>query len=294
MDDMLRQRRFWVIIVIGLILGPLIAWLTGPGRSPLSFLSGQDQTWRSVESRGVWRVGMDPSFPPFQSLDDEGRPVGYDVDLAREMAATWGVEAEIVAIGFDSLLDALQTGKIDSVISALPYDPRETKDFRFSEPYFEAGVRLAVPAGSTITSVEDLAGRNLAVEWGSSGDMLGRQLQRDGIAVTLAPYSAPDEVIAALAADSAEVDAEVDAALVDNITLREAQGRGAAVDAVGPPLESSPYVIASPYRAPEMAAQINAALAELNENGQLAELEARWFGRGPHDTAPTTSESASE
>ena len=271
---MLRQRRFWVIIMIGLILGPLVAWLTGPGRSPLSFLPGQDQTWRAVESRGVWRVGMDPSFPPFQSLDDEGRPVGYDVDLAREMAATWGVEAEIVAVGFDSLLDALQTGKIDGVISALPYDPRETKDFRFSEPYFEAGVRLAVPTGSAITGIEELAGRNLAVEWGSSGDMLGRQLQREGIAVTLAPYPAPDEVIAALAASSAEVDAEVDAALVDNITLREAQGQGAAIVAIGPPLESSPYVIASPYRAPEMAARINAALAELNESGRLAELEA--------------------
>jgi ABC-type amino acid transport substrate-binding protein len=285
MDDMLRQRRFWIIIVLGLLLGPLVAWLTAPGRSPLGFLAGQDQTWRTVESRGVWRVGMDPSFPPFQSLNEEGVPVGFDVDLARAMAETWGVEAEIVAIGFDSLLDALQTGKIDSVVSALPYDPRETKDFRFSEPYFEAGVRLAIPMGSSIAGPDDLADRTLAVEWGSSGDMLGRQLQREGISLTLAPYPAPDEVISALVAGADGVEA----ALVDNITLREAQGQGAHVTAVGPPLEGSPYVIASPYRAHEMAAQINAALAVLDENGRLNELEARWFGPRPTASAEDSS-----
>ena len=241
---------------------------------------------------------MDPSFPPFESLDEAGRPVGYDVDLVHAMAETWGVEAEIVAIGFDSLLDALQTGQIDSVVSALPYDPRETKDFRFSEPYFEGGVRLAVPALSPITEPEDLHGRTLAVEWGSSGDMIGRQLQRQGIAVTLAPYPAPDEVIAALLrapADNGAVDAAVDAvddgvvdaALVDNITLRAAQGDGAHLLAVGAPLESNPYVIASPYRAPQMAARINAALAELQAGGRLSELEATWFGPLPPELAAT-------
>ena len=277
MDRMLRERRFWIIIVVGAVLGILIAWLTGPGRGPLVILPGQDATWRTVQSRGIWRVGMDPSFPPFETLDAAGQPVGYDVDLAHALADHWGVEAEIVAIGFDSLLDALQTGQVDAVVSALPYDPRETKDFRFSSPYFEAGVRLATRMESAIAGVKDLNGRTLAVEWGSSGDMLGRQLQREGIDLSLAQYPTPEEVVGALN----EGRDAVDAALVDNVTLREAQGKGALVAAVGPPLESAPYVIASPYRAPQMAANIESALAALTASGELTELEARWFGSAP-------------
>ena len=50
-------------------------------------------------------------------LDEAGEPVGYDVDLARAIAAEWGMDVEIVALGFDSLLDAVAAGKVDSVVS---------------------------------------------------------------------------------------------------------------------------------------------------------------------------------
>ena len=66
-------------------------------------LSQKDATWLAMEQRGTWRVGMDPSFPPFELLDAEGRPVGYDVDLAREIAGQWGLELEIVAVGVRQL-----------------------------------------------------------------------------------------------------------------------------------------------------------------------------------------------
>src|SRR5690606_37665238 len=95
-------------------------------------------------SRGTWRVGLDPSFPPFEMLDANGQIIGFDVALAQELAALWGLEVEFVSIGFDSLLDAVRTGQVDSVVSAYPYDPRLTRDVRFSTPYFEAGIRLAI------------------------------------------------------------------------------------------------------------------------------------------------------
>ncbi len=94
------------------------------------------------------------------------------------MAAAWGVQVEIVPIGFDSLLDVLQAGQIDSVVSALPYDERMTKDIAYSTPYFEAGIRLMVRADSTLAGAEQLTNQTVAVEWGSMGDMIGRRLQR--------------------------------------------------------------------------------------------------------------------
>ncbi|MEZ4714782.1 MAG: transporter substrate-binding domain-containing protein [Caldilineaceae bacterium] len=148
-------RRWWVW-ASALLLVALLGLLLLPG-SPAVRLLRQDTTWHAMTQRGVWRIGMDPSFPPFETLADDGAIVGYDVDLARAMAAQWDMEVELVAIGFDSLIDALIAGKVDSVISALPLDPRLTKDIAYSAPYFEAGLRLAVPQASALAATDPAA-----------------------------------------------------------------------------------------------------------------------------------------
>ncbi len=258
------------LLAIGALL---LAWLAWPGSdSPLARLLLGDLTWQQMQRQQKWRVGMDPSFPPFEYLDANGAPAGYDVDLARAIAAQWGMEAEIVAIGFDSLPDALRAAKIDSILSAYPYDERLTRDFAFSAPYFDAGLQLAVRPGSPVTNVDDLAGRRVAVEWGSLGDMVGRRLQRQGIAVEIVPYETPDDAV-----NAAAMQADIAAVLIDNVSLRQAQGRGIALEAAGPILESSPYVIVAPIRATDLDAQLNAVLDTFRQDGTLAALEARWF-----------------
>jgi len=263
----------WTALVAALALAAaLLAWAGGPEQITRLFVR-HDGTWAAMQARGTWRVGLDPSFPPFEMLDEAGNPVGYDVDLARRIAETWGLEVEIVALGFDSLLDAVQAGKIDSIVSALPYDPRATREIAYSSPYFEAGVRLAVRAGSPISGVAGLDGAAVAVEWGSMSDMVGRRLQREGSTLELVPYASADEAAAALADDPA-----IDALFADNVTLRQAQGQGAAIDAAGPALESNAYVIASAREATVLHENIEQALATLRAGGVLVELEDRWFG----------------
>ncbi len=220
-----------------------------------------------------FRVGLDPSFPPFEQLDASGAPAGYDVELAQALAERWGMRAEIVPIGFDSLLDAVKATRVDAVISAMPFDERQTRDVAYSQPYFEAGMRLAVRAGSPITDVAGLAGQRVAVEWGSAGDMIARRLQREE-AIALEPvlFDTPE---AALTAAS---DGAVDALFIDQVSLRLAQGAGAPLQAVGPVLESNPYVILTPRKAPQLGAAVNEALAVLRDDGTLAALADRWFG----------------
>lgn len=277
---MTRTRRIWLAVGAALALATaLLLWALSMG-APDSFVARlfirHDQTWQQMIARGTWRVGMDPSFPPFEMLDAAGRVQGYDVDLARELAAAWGLKAEIIPIGFDSLLDALATGQVDSVVSALPYDPRATRDYAYSPPYFEAGVRLVVRDGAPISTTQALSGTQVAVEWGSMGDMVGRRLQREGIGLTRVPYETPADAVAGLVDDDA-----IAALLIDQVSLRQAQGQGAAIVAVGPALESAPYVIAAPLRAVTLQEQLRTTLAQFATDGTLAELEARWFGPLP-------------
>ena len=285
----MSRRALWgiggvLLVIVAAVI--IFFWLQGPDSTRLltRLFTRQDATWADMQARKTWRVGMDPSFPPFEYLDDAGVAVGYDVDLARAIAAEWGLEAEIVPIGYDSLTDALRAGRIDSVVSAFPYDARATRDVWFSAPYFEAGLRLVVRAGSPITSTAALNESIVAVEWGSMGDMIGRRLQREGIALQLQPFATPDEAVAALRNDPA-----IDALLIDQVSLRQAQGQapqtgqppGATLIAVGPPLEGNPYVIAAPLRAFDLQDRIAATLEAFGRDGTLAELEARWFGPLP-------------
>ena len=268
-----HRQAVWWTSGLALLLGASLAWLVWGGNdSPLTAFLRRDLTWEAMQKRGAWRVGLDPSFPPFEMLGADAAPTGFDVDLAGRIAAGWGMDVEIVAIGFDSLSDALRASKVDSIVSAYPYDERLTRDFAFSTPYFDAGLRLAVREGSPIQDVQALVGKRVAVEMGSLGDMIGRRLQRQGTQVELVPFETPEDAVKALLERS-----DVDALLVDNVTLRQAQARGSALVAVGPPLEGSPYVIVAPIRATELQKQIAAALQTLREDGTLATLEDRWF-----------------
>ena len=261
------ERRALPWIAVGILALAIGGWLMLRAGG-----TAVDETWLEMHERGSWRVGMDPSFPPFEMLDAEGRPVGYDVDLAREIAATWGLEAEIVAIGFDSLLDALLVGRVDGIISAFPFNARMTKDVYYLPPYFEAGVRLVARADSAFEKIADVDGGTVAVEWGSRGDAVARRLQREGAQFERMPFESSEKAIQAL------VSGESSALLIDGVTLRLAQGEGKQIRAVGDVLEEDPYVIAVSVKATRLRGALFESMATLEEEERLGHLETRWFG----------------
>jgi polar amino acid transport system substrate-binding protein len=262
--QVMRSRWLWLALALAVVIAAVVLWEIGR--------PSQDRVWARIQDSGIWRVGMDPSFPPFETLDAEGNLLGFDVDLANAIASRWGVQVAFQSTGFDGLLAALWADKADSVISALPIDPRMTRDVAYSVPYFEAGLLLVVSdTGPAIEGTDDLAGRRLAVEWGSEADVQGRELRRRLEGVTLLPLPRPDDALAAVA------EGDADAALVDAISLRQFRHQWATLSAVGPPIVSVPYSIAVPIEAPQLLEAVNEALNDLDEEGVLAGLEAEWF-----------------
>jgi polar amino acid transport system substrate-binding protein len=100
----------------------------------LAACSAHDSALDRVLSSGVLRVGTEPEFKPFESKNEKGELVGFDMDLARELAKDLGVELEFVELPFPSLIPALRTGKIDLAISGMTATEERALSVSFTKP----------------------------------------------------------------------------------------------------------------------------------------------------------------
>lgn len=262
-----NQRLRWVVGS-----GAVIVLLVAVALGALVRRGGDDGTLERVRASGQLRVGLDASFPPFESLDAAGSVVGLDADLARAIATTLGAEPVFVNVGFDGLYDALLVGRVDAIISGLPYDSRRTQDVIYSDSYFNAGQLLLVraddvsPAGS-----ESLSGRTVAVEWGSLADMEARRLKQGADGMETLPQPTAQEALSAL------VNGQADAAIADAVSVYQFVGEDRGQVRIVETLTDEPYVIATRSRSRRLAEAIDEALIELRESGALDMLLAKWF-----------------
>ncbi len=118
-------------------------------------------------------AGMELAYPPFEMTDLHGQPTGVSVDLAKALAKYLGCEVEIQNVPFDGLIPALQTQKIDLIISSMTATVERAKSIAFSDPYLKTGLCLLVGKTSPIESLQDLdqPGRVVVVKKGTTGHL---------------------------------------------------------------------------------------------------------------------------
>ncbi len=101
-------------------------------------------------------VGIELASPPFDMTDEQNHPTGIDVELAQALAQSLGKEAVIRNTAFAGLIPALQTGKIDLIISSMTITPARAETIDFSDPYVHMGICLLVGADSDVRKPDDL------------------------------------------------------------------------------------------------------------------------------------------
>ena len=273
------SRWHLLLLILGVVF---LVWL---GREALGILPHRDEAWTRIQREGVLRIGMDASYPPFEVTDDEGSCTGFDVDLATALAERWDVAPRFINVHYDGLYDALEVGKCDLIISALPYDRTRTRDVLYSQSYFDAGQVLLArhDDAMSLDSILALDGKRVAVELGSEAHQLARQLARDkGLSIEIIPKREPEEALALLL-EGREYTAQgaVDALICDRIASYEYIHRFSALRLVGEPLTVEPYVIAARLDSPILMKEVNAALAAWHEYGFLSGLRRRWLQESP-------------
>lgn len=228
--------------------------------------------WGRVQENGVLRVGIDPTYPPFAIADANGI-YGFDVDLAQALAAQLGVEAEFVLFGYDGLYDALATQQVDVLLSALVVAPERTGDFAYSEPYFNAGEWLLLPETETgIKGMADLNGRRLAVELGALGHVEALAWADRLPALQIVPYPSAAEALTAVG------DGQADAALVDAISGHLFLKEGATLRMLPDSVTFEPFAAVVRIDDGRLLNELNQALARLDKNGELEQINQQWLG----------------
>lgn len=215
-------------------------------------------------------VGTNAEYPPFESVDEGGNIVGFDIDLMNVIAADAGFEVEFVNTRWDGIFVALDSGEFDAVISAATITDERKKTVDFSAPYFNAGQTLAVKADSGIKSVDDLSGKRVGVQLGTTGDIWASEN-------TDAEVVRYDEITLAFQAlAQGDVDAIINDAPTSADIIKANPEMGVII--VGAPFTEEFYGIAVNKDRPEVLAAINTGLATARATGEYDEIFNKWFG----------------
>ncbi len=123
-------------------------------------------------------VGMELQYPPFEMLDASDNPTGFSVDMAYDLGRFLGREVEIYTTSWVGLIPALQTGKVDVVISSMSITPEREEVVSFSDPYLYSGLALLIHKDSSVQSYRDLQNPDVkvAVKMGTYGETVAREL----------------------------------------------------------------------------------------------------------------------
>ena len=166
----------------------------------------------TAKARGTLRIAMEGTYPPFNYKDQKtGELAGYDVDVARLVAAKLGLRPEFVSTEWSAILAGLGAGKYDLIISQVGITPKRLEAFDFSAPYTYSSPQLIVRKNdkAAYQSLADLKGKKLGVGQGSVFEQQARAVP--GIEVK--SYPAAPENLQDLAFG------RVDAALNDSLMV---------------------------------------------------------------------------
>jgi lysine-arginine-ornithine-binding protein len=230
----------------------------------------------SAQDTATIVVGTNAEYPPFESVDEAGEIVGFDIDLFNAIAADAGFEVEYVNTKWDGIFVALAEGEFDAVISAATITEEREEIIDFSDPYFNAGQAIAVSAdlAETVAGPEDLAGLRVGVQLGTTGDTYATD-EVDGAEVVRF-----DEVTLAMQALGA---GEVDAVISDGPTVADILANNPDINGVivGEPLTDEFYGIAVNPERSDLLDAINTSLANIIADGTYADIYESWFGTKP-------------
>lgn len=218
----------------------------------------------------VWKVAGDYTFPPFTFTDDKGNYIGYEIDLTKALAKEMGVEVKLINAAWSGLIPGLNNGNYDSLITAMTITEEREQAVEFSDPYLKVGlVVVNKPNRNDVNKLEDLQGKTLAVQIGSTGDITASNMK--GVKKVLRFETSPE-------AFQAVINGAADAAVMDGPVARYfIKTTPGLLKVAIPEFTEEIYGVVIKKGNKDLLNKVNAAIKNLQENGTLDAIYNNWF-----------------
>ena len=260
------MKKWIKMLVVGMLITGLLATVIG--------CKGEQQKAGDNTPKEKLVVGTEATFPPFEMIEN-GEYTGFDMEIIRAIGESQGYDVEIKHLGFDALIPAVQSGNIDCVIAAISIDKERAKKVDFSQPYFNAGLIIAVKQETTgIESTKDLQGKKIAAQVGTTGAEACREIKAKDASTDVRYFDSVGEAFMELEKGG------VDAVINDlPVTLGYIQTTGKdSVKMVGDVFNTDEqYGIAVKKGNSKLLNDINKGLDEIKASGQYDQIYAKWF-----------------
>lgn len=239
-----------------------------------SVASGEDNSLQKVLDSGKLVLGLDPTFKPMGYTDENDAIVGFDIDVAKEVCERLGVELETYSVNWDTKEQDLNAGTINCIWNGLSVSDERKKVMLMSEPYMNNEMVFVVNGSSDIESQADLAGKNIAVQNGSTAQET--LLASDVVTVNGATTTELATNVEAL--QQLELNM-VDAVFLDSVVANyEISTSGKDYKVLPDGLDPEEYAIGFRLGDQALCDKIEEILHEMKEDGKLAEISTTWFG----------------
>ena len=257
------MKKFMSIILTVTMAGAL---LVGCGQKQEKLNSLE-----AVQKSGKLTIGLDDSYPPMEFRDSKNDLIGFDVDLGNEIGKKLGVKTEYTTTDFNGILLALTSSKFNIILSGMSITDKRKESIDFSDTYVMGGQVVAIKKGDTsIKSLEDLKGKVVACQLGSTGDTAATAM------IGLKEVKRYDKITEAFQELSVErVDAVIMDAQVGGYYVAKKPGE---YDVLKDVISEEPMGIGFKKEDKELRAAVQKALDELKADGTLSKLSQKWFG----------------
>ncbi|MCX7227769.1 MAG: transporter substrate-binding domain-containing protein [Burkholderiales bacterium] len=242
--------------------------------------AAQAVTLAQIKASGELRIGCEAAYVPFTYRQD-GKIVGYDVELAELFCKSLGVKANFIDTAWAGVIPSLYAKKFDVIMSSMSYTKERLERVAFTIPYAEASQALLVRASDVdkIKAPVDLNGRVLAVKLGSPGQVLQERMAASLKAAGGAGFKElrtfDDHPSAYVALAQNRVDGVLNTVPTLAMVLKDAPGKYAIVKGMGADNWAG---IAARKEDPEIVAFLNDELKKLKASGAIYALQEKWFG----------------
>ncbi len=236
----------------------------------------------------VYVVGTDAAYAPFESQNDKGEIVGFDIDVVSAIAAKAGFEVKFVNTPWEGIFNTLAQGDRDFLVSAITITEERKQTMDFSNPYFDASQLIAVRDNSKVAKFDDLKKLKVGVQTGTTGDEVVTKLLGKNSTNVKRFESTP---LALKELEAGGVDAVVaDNGVVENYVANNTTAKFKTVsDSSFTPEQ---YGLAVRKGNAELLEKLNKGLADIKADGTYDQIYAKYFGAKrdmPAAAAPAAS-----